>query len=252
MQERVLRVVGEDLRISEGGEGLPLVFLHGAGGPNWNPMLRLLAARFRVIAPHHPGFGGSRRPDWLNRPGDLAFFYLDVLAALGLARAHLVGHSLGGWIAAEMGIRNTSRLASITLLAPAGVPNTYGRILHWGPDDYAAAQFHDQSMAAVRAAFMRAADPALAAANRANVRHIAGDPFLHDPALPVWLHRIDVPTLVFWGESDRICDPAGAATFAREIPGATLQIVPELGHSVHSERPELAADAITAFISGVA
>jgi pimeloyl-ACP methyl ester carboxylesterase len=248
MREDVLRVMGEELRLSIDGAGETIVFLHGAGGPNWNRLLQILALQYRVIAPHHPGFARARLPDWLRSVGDLAFFYLDALALLGLERVHLVGHSLGGWTAAELAIRDTRRLATLSLLAPAGVPNAYGDILHWTPDEYAAAQFHDQSLAPARAAAMRATDPEIVRANRAVVTRLAGDPFLHNPQLPVWLHRIDVPTMVLWGESDRICPPGGSRIFASEIPGVRLELIPALGHSVHTERPEVTAAALLGFI----
>src|SRR5689334_24586685 len=97
-----------------GGSGPPLVFLHGASGhTGWLPVFERLAQRFDVLVPEHPGFGASDDPPWLDRPADLAYFYLDLMAALGLERVHLIGTSLGGWIAAELAIRNTARLASL-------------------------------------------------------------------------------------------------------------------------------------------
>jgi pimeloyl-ACP methyl ester carboxylesterase len=78
-------------------------------------------ARFEVITPEHPGFGESDTPDWLDTVHDLAYFDLDPLAQLDLDRVHLVGLSLGGWIAAELAVRDTSRLASLTLVGAAGL-----------------------------------------------------------------------------------------------------------------------------------
>jgi pimeloyl-ACP methyl ester carboxylesterase len=128
------------------------------------------------------------------------------------------------------------------------VPGPYGDILHWTPEEYASAQFHDQSLAQARAQAMRETDPEITRANRAVVTRLAADPFLHNPQLPIWLHRIDVPTMVFWGESDRICPPLCAQLFMREIAGAELRMIPALGHSVHSERPDVTAEAIAEFI----
>src|ERR1700676_4361794 len=100
-------VAGATIRLFRGsprGEGAtPLLFLHGAGGhTGWMAFLEELTARFDVLAPEHPGFGQSDAPVWLDEGGDVAFFYLDLLQALGLDRVHLVGTSLGGWIAAEL------------------------------------------------------------------------------------------------------------------------------------------------------
>src|SRR5215208_8427119 len=98
-------VAGAAVRLFRGGpEGAePLVFLHGAGGhTGWMPFLDELAGQFEVFAPEHPGFGQSDDPPWLDEVADLAYFHLDLLAGLGLDRVHLIGTSLGGWVAAEM------------------------------------------------------------------------------------------------------------------------------------------------------
>src|SRR3977135_3826410 len=100
-----------------GGPGQRVVFLHGAGGhTGWMAFLEELATRFAVFAPEHPGFGQSDDPPWLDQVSDLAYFYLDLLKALGLDRVHLMGTSLGGWIAAELDGGATARLDNLTLL----------------------------------------------------------------------------------------------------------------------------------------
>ncbi len=110
------------IRLMRGGSGSPLLFLHGGSGAGaWLPFLSDLATRFDVLVPEHPGFGASDIPPWLDNVADLANFYLDLLDALDLEGVHLVGHSLGGWIAAELAVRNTSRLASLTLAAASGI-----------------------------------------------------------------------------------------------------------------------------------
>ena len=117
-----LAVRGCNITLMRGGAGRPLLMLHGAGGAgNWLPYMADLAARHDVIVPEHPGFGASDTPDWLDTIPDLANFYLDLLDQLDLRNVDLVGHSLGGWIAAELAARNTSRLASLTLVAAAGI-----------------------------------------------------------------------------------------------------------------------------------
>src|SRR5215510_2005939 len=94
------------IRLMRGGAGQPLMILHGASGAGaWLPFMRSLADKFDVIVPEHPGFGASDTPDWLDNIHDLAYFYLDFLAMLDLTGVHLVGLSLGGWIAAELAVR---------------------------------------------------------------------------------------------------------------------------------------------------
>src|SRR2546425_4573542 len=117
-------IAGRDcrIRLMRGGAGAPLLFLHGGGGLGiWLPCMAQLAKKFDVIAPEHPGFGASDTPAWLDTIGDLANFYLDFLDQLDLSGVHLVGSSLGGWIAAEAAVRNATRLASLTLIGAAGI-----------------------------------------------------------------------------------------------------------------------------------
>ena len=116
----VLAVQGCRIRLMRGGGGT-LVVLHGASGANVLPFMQQLAQKFDVIAPEHPGFGELDTPDWLDNIHDLAYFYLDVLDELKLKDVNLVGLSFGGWIAAELAVRNTQRLASLTLCGAAGL-----------------------------------------------------------------------------------------------------------------------------------
>src|SRR5207302_9335810 len=110
------------IRLMRGGRGQALVFLHGAGGAGtWLPVMNRLAQTFDVIVPEHPGFGASDTPGWRDASRDLANFYLEFLDQLDLDRVHLVGSSLGGWIAADLAVRNSNRLASLTLVGAAGI-----------------------------------------------------------------------------------------------------------------------------------
>src|SRR6202521_538115 len=117
----VLAVRGCRIRLMRGGADSPLVVLHGASGANVLPFMQQLAEKFDVIAPEHPGFGESDTPDWLDNIHDLAYFYLDVLDELKLKDVNLVGLSFGGWIATELAVRSTQRLASLTLAGSAGL-----------------------------------------------------------------------------------------------------------------------------------
>jgi pimeloyl-ACP methyl ester carboxylesterase len=239
MQETTIEAGGEKIRVLEAGRGETVLFLHGAGGLNWYPLLDLLSASRRVLAPEHPGFGHSDLPSWLSSVGDLAFFYLDLLAQLDLKDVHLVGHSLGGWTAAEIAIRDTRRVKSLSLLAPAGVQavaESYGDIFLWPPEEHARNSFYDQSLAEERIRGLAAADIDVMLQNRAAAARLAWSPRLHNPQLAHWLHRIDVPTLLVWGEDDRICPFACRSTFLDQIKGAQLRALAQTGHALHSER----------------
>jgi pimeloyl-ACP methyl ester carboxylesterase len=252
MRETTIEAAGEKIRMLEAGSGETVLFLHGAGGLNWYPLLELLSAGNRVLAPEHPGFGRTDLPSWLAGISDLAFFYLDLLAGLDLKDVHLVGHSLGGWTAAEIAIRDTRRIKSLSLLAPAGVQaveEPYGDIFLWSPEEHARNSFYDQSLAEQRIRGLATADIDVALQNRAAAARLAWSPRLHDPQLAHWLHRIDVPTLVVWGEEDRICPFSCRRPFLDNIKGAQLRSLARTGHALHSEKPAEVAAVLQEFFA---
>src|SRR5262245_38931226 len=105
-----------------GGDGPPLLLLHAAGGAGtWPAFYGLLAQRFEVIAPDHPGFGGSDDLPEVEAIDDLVYHYLDVLDRLGLDHVNVVGASLGGWIAAELAVHSPHRIERLALLGAAGL-----------------------------------------------------------------------------------------------------------------------------------
>jgi pimeloyl-ACP methyl ester carboxylesterase len=251
---RHITVSGVELEIEEQGQGRPLLFLHPGEGlqPN-RPWLAQLARYHRVIAPHHPGFGGSALPDWFGTVDDLAYLYLDLAAALKLEGAVLVGACFGGWVAAEIAVRSTNRFAGLLLSAPLGIK--VGGVL-----DRDIIDMH----AIPRAEFMRLAwaDPAkgeidytklpeteLAAIARGReaLCVFGWKPYMHNPRLKRWLHRIDIPTHLLWGEQDGIVSLAYAEAWKAEIRGATLETIPAAGHYPHWEQPEAFTRSLRAF-----
>jgi pimeloyl-ACP methyl ester carboxylesterase len=252
MRETSVHVNGETLRVFESGEGRPVLFLHGAGGANWYPLLEILAQTHRVIAPEHPGFGRSKIPEWMMSVGDLAFFYLDFLDALDLKDVHLVGHSLGGWTAAEIAIRNTARLKSVSLLAPAGVRSPevpFGDIFLWTPEEHARRSFFDRRLIEDRIKQLPNLDVDVQLQNRAAAARLAWNPRLNNPQLPYWLHRIDVPALFVWGKDDQICPFACAEPYMKPLKNAELYALAQTGHALHTERPKEVAAKLASFIA---
>lgn len=251
-----IRIAGVDLAIEERGTGRPLLFLHaGEGLQPERPWLDLLARDHRVIAPHHPGFGPSALPDWFGSVEDLAYLYLDLADALELGDAVLVGACFGGWIAAELAVRNTARFAGLVLADPLGIK--VGGVL-----DRDIADMHAMS----RETFLQRAwsDPADGALDVAGMsdEQLAGiargresfalygwKPYMHNPRLGRWLHRVDCPTHVLWGEDDRIVTPDYGQAWRAAIPGATMEIIPGAGHFPHWEQPEAFAAALGRFVA---
>ena len=113
---------GLTVRIDERGSGRPILVLHGGGGPQTvSGFAAALSTRAHVLTPIHPGFGGEPRPEWFNSIDDLALTYLELLERLDLRDVMVVGFSIGGWIAAELAVRDTTRLGSIVLVDAVGI-----------------------------------------------------------------------------------------------------------------------------------
>lgn len=253
MQESFATINGCRARIMRGGQGAPLLYLHGARGASaWAPFMGRLADRFDVIVPEHPGFGGSDTPDWLDNVGDLAYFYLDLIDELGLTQVHLAGTSLGGWIALEIAVRNCARLRSLVLTAPAGIHVkglSKGDIFLWSGDEMTRKLFHDQRMAAAALAVPASEAQQLAdMKNRLTTAKLAWQPRLYNPDLHKWLHRIAVPTLILWGDDDQVIPPGYGPAFRDLIPGARLEVIAACGHLPHMERMDEWAAKIMAFL----
>jgi pimeloyl-ACP methyl ester carboxylesterase len=214
-----------------------------------------LAQRFDVIAPEHPGFGRSETPPWLDGVGDLAYFYLDFIEALGLGPVHLVGASLGGWIAAEMGVRDTRALKSLVLAAPAGIRvkgAPAADIFLWPRDQLVRNLFADCGHAEdLQRAAPSEEEQELALRDAITHARLCWQPRLHNPDLDKWLHRIRAWTLVLWGDADKVIPPAHGHAYRDLIPGAVLETLASCGHLPHIERPDAFADAVIRFIEGI-
>jgi len=253
-RESLITVDGCRTFLLRGGEGPPLLYIHGGGGlAGWQDWMARLARRHEVIAPEMPGFGRSDTPDWFETIHDVAYFLLDLMAALDLRDVTLVGHSLGGWIAAEAAVRDVARLRGLALVAPSGlhvqgVPKP--DIFLMTPEEMARARFHEPALAEAALA-AEASEEALDAAlkNRFATARLMWAPRGHDPHLAKWLHRITVPALVLWGAQDGIL-PAGpyAARWGEVLPRATVRILDACGHVPQVEQADAFCAALDRFI----
>jgi len=235
-----------------GGKGSPVVFLHGASGaPVVLPFMEKLATRFDVLVPDHPGYGQSDEPEWLENIHDVAYFYLDFLQALKLEKALVIGSSMGGWMAMEMAVRNTARIGSLVLVSPAGVFAEGAQpadIFLLPQEEMVRKLFHDRKLAEQRLAMPETPQSIdLGLKNRHTTARLAWEPRLHDPFLPKWLHRIDVPTSIVWGAQDQILPVATAHELKRRIPKAELNIFDDCGHLPQVEQMEKFCDVIFRF-----
>lgn len=241
--EEVVDVHGCKLALKRGGAGATLLYLHGASGASSvQPFMHELARDFEVLVPEHPGFGRSDEPAWLENIHDLAYFYLDFMAQLDLRDVHLVGSSIGGWLAFEIAVRNLSRVRALTVIGAAGIHVQglkRGDIFLWTPEEKVRNLFFDPSLAARMLAQPQTPEETeIAVKNSFTVARLAWEPRLFDPHLHKWLHRVTVPTQIIWGDHDRIFPPGYAEALRQLIPGARVDIVPECGHLPQTEKPE--------------
>ncbi|MFL6798674.1 MAG: alpha/beta fold hydrolase [Xanthobacteraceae bacterium] len=241
------------VEVMRGGSGAPLLFLHGAGGAGiWLPFMEKLAERYDVIVPDHPGYGRSDKPAWLDDMSDLAFFYLDFIDHLDLDKVHLVGSSLGGWLAAEIAIRSTQRLQTLTLLGAAGlyVPEVpMGDLFLWSPEERVRNLFVDQRLADQRLAMPLTDEQVdIALRNELATADLAWHPRFHHPRLRKWLHRIKIPTLIVWGDSDKIFPARYGEEYHRLITHSRLVVLPACGHLPQVERADAFVELFTQFV----
>jgi pimeloyl-ACP methyl ester carboxylesterase len=232
------------------GEGDPLVFLHGAGTVTGFDALLPLAERLRLIVPFHPGFGPSADDPTVDDIHDYRRHYLDLFDALGLERTALAGHSLGGWLAANFAADHTERVTRLVLAAPFGMrdedhPTTDFLAL---PGDvlptYLAADmsvFEGHVPTPPTPEFL--ADRYRETTSAARLMWTRP----YDLKLHRWLHRLTMPTLLLWGEADRLIPAEQAPVWADLIPGAEVRTLPGVGHLLFDESRE-AVDAVGSFV----
>ncbi|MCJ9729647.1 alpha/beta fold hydrolase [Bradyrhizobium sp. PRIMUS42] len=237
------------------GEGDPVFALHGAATIEGQEWARALAAHFRIFLPFHPGFGDSGTAPHVCGMQDLVIHNLHLVDALGLERPHLVGHSMGGWMAAELAAFAGERFGRLVLNAPAGLNHPD----HQGPDpraippeefpgylahrvEIAAQYFPGGALAPSPQEFEAARNKEGAALT--NILKACGP---GHPNLIRWLRRIPNETLIVWGDKDRLVLPGQAELWAKSIPNAQVFIVPGVGHFAMQEDPSC-IDVIGDFI----
>jgi len=262
-----LQAGGIELEVIRGGSGLPILVLHGPTTYNpKTPFLGLLGQVGSVIAPSHPGFGESARPDDVETVYDLVHCYQDLLDALPDEPVTLVGCSFGGWLAAELAVNYGHRLARLVLVDPVGIkvsrredrdithlfntsPAELERRAWHGPAKQRPGllglgwQLHLDGMSDDEMVRMARGADALCL--------YAWRPHLYNPQLKRWLRRISLPTLLLSGASDQIVAPGYPQAYADLIPGAQLQTIAEAGHHPELEQPEAVVVAIAQFLTGV-
>lgn len=239
------------------GEGDPLLFLHGAGGLHgWPAFLESLARSFRVIAPEHPGFGRSEGLEHLDDVIDLALYYTEFVEAMGLDQPYIVGHSLGGMIAAEMAAIAPDLASKLVLVAPVGLWLDDHPVMDFfaaTPEELATAIFHDPGSSVARELMTMPTDPEaqLEIVLERTKNLSAAGKFLWpipDKGLKKRIHRIVVPTLILWGAADRLVPPIYGEEFLKRINGARLTVLKGASHMLPFEKSDEFIEVVTDFL----
>lgn len=257
-----VEVLGRRVQEARGGEGKPLLYLHSAmGEASWMmPHLAALAARRELHAPAHPGFLKSQGIDQIRDMADLVDHYLAYLDVLGWDSVDVVGHSLGGWIGAELAVRVPERISTLVLSGAVGIwirEKPLADIFAFNPqrpEHVAELLFHDTSNP-----FAQAMTPkpgwempdelmidfmnAMAATAR-----VGWNPLLHNPRLEAKLQAVRARTLCLWGENDRVAPMEYGRKYASLIPGAQLEVIPSCGHMSFLEKPTEWSGAVLRFL----
>lgn len=241
--EKTITAAGSELVLTEGGSGKPLIVLcEELGDPGWLKWKQELANTRKIISPQHPGFGVSPRIAWALSIGDLANYYAQVMVEQGWVGADVIGFSLGGWVAAEMAAQNPAQFSSMTLVAPVGIKPPSGEIAdiyYHTNEKYIELSVNDPRTTPefgdifggklTPEQFERFQDAT------AETARFAWQPYMNNPALSNRLGLVkDLPTLILWGEQDKIIPISAAVIYQQSIAGSKLVTFSDCGH-----RPEI-------------
>lgn len=242
-----MEVAGTTIEVVKGGSGEPLLILHGEmGHPGWLTYHETLSRTNSLVIPSHPGFGESQRLDWIMNMRDMAGWYLQALDEMGIGPINVMGHSLGGWLAAEMATMNPRQFKKMVLVSPAGIKPPTGEIFdmflvvakeymeeclldpsgtaefkQYCPDEPTPEQVETWEVA------------------REEACRLSWKPYMYYPALPQLLGRVkDLPTLLVWGREDSVMPLSSAELYNQSIQGSELAIIDGCGHQPEIERPD--------------
>lgn len=249
-----MNINGIELEILRRGTGTPVVLLHGMDTVSPKArFLDLLGKHAEIIAPSSPGFGNTNRPPDFDTMYDLVHLYLGVIEDLPYDKITLMGLSFGGWLAAEVALACSHKLSRLILVDPVGIKigdretRDIVDVFNVNPAEVRRCSWHDPAKGPDYDA-MTDEELVIHARNWEALCLYAWNPLLYNPQLKQWLGRLKVPTLVLWGESDRIVTPDYGRTYSRLIPGSRFETIAEAGHHPEIEQPERFVARVAAFL----
>jgi pimeloyl-ACP methyl ester carboxylesterase len=241
---------GVETVVQVAGDGEPLVFLHGAGTVTGFDALLPLAERFRLIVPFHPGYGPSADDTTVDSIHDLRRHYLDLFDELGVDEFALAGQSLGGWLAASFAVDHSERVKRLVLAAPVGLKvDEHPTLDIFAVPGEELPGYLTANLSVFEGHVPMPPTPEFLADRYRELTSTARILWarMYDLKLPRWLHRLTMPTLILWGDADRIVPVEQAAVWADLVPGAEVKTLPGVGHLMFDESSD-AVDAVAAFV----
>lgn len=248
-------VRGKNIQVLKGGEGETLLYLHSAGGETFPlPFHEGLAQHFSLIAPAHPGFDQSTGIDKINDIEDMVFYYIEFLDKMNLDKVSIVGTSLGGWLAMELAVRWPERFKKLVLVDAAGIwltkhpmaelfglePKELRELCFYDPNsDIAHALVQDEPTEEILFLILKGLE---------TTARLAWNPYLHNPKLYDRLYRINSPTLIIWGEHDKLIPLAYGQELNKVIPNSKLEVLKECGHMPIFEQTPKFVELVANFI----
>jgi pimeloyl-ACP methyl ester carboxylesterase len=233
---------GFGIRYMEGGEGVPLVHLHGAGGLRLTPAHELLARRFRVVAFEMPGFGTSPLNTRTESMPELASTMARAIDKIGLDNFNLMGTSFGGKTALWLALQATQRVLALVLEAPAAIRQEGAEPPAGTPEEIARRLYaHPERLASIPPI-----DPALRAKTQPLVQRLLGPH--RDADLENRLQDLPTPTLVLFGTLDRVIAPAMGRIYKDLMPNCHLVFVYDAAHAISTDRPEAFTEVVSDFL----
>jgi pimeloyl-ACP methyl ester carboxylesterase len=255
-QEEQLTIRGTSIQMLKGGSGEPLLYLHSAGGEMvWLPFFEQLSQHYTVYLPAHPGFSQSEGLEKIDSMEDLVFHYTDLMDELGLSQPYVVGLSLGGWLAAEFATRYSNRMRKLALINAVGlqIPGApFADIFAASPTQTRSLIFSDPDSRLAKSFIPDDAPPEMvsdALKARAATARVGWNPYLCNRKLRERLYRISVPTLIVWGESDRLVPHVHAKAYQDGIAGAQFVAIKDCGHAPPLEKPQETVQALVDFFN---
>ena len=242
------------------GDGPPLVYLHGPWGlrPD-TEFLHRLGQTHTIFAPLHPGTN-SNDPEAIHQLDtlyDLVVYYGELIDDFRIGSVPVIGHSVGGMLACEIGVVRSPAVSRLVLIDPVGLWRDDLPVRNWMlvPEaDRAATFFADPSGSAAQRFFSVPHEAAARAEAQASFiwSQACTGKFvwpIPDKGLKNRIHRIAVPTLIVWGANDSVVPPEYASDFGRRIPGARVELIEQAGHLPHLEQPAAVAEIVSGFLS---